>query len=245
MLIPVHRSEHWSLVVVSNLAALMQRLQKGSSWKDLPKKLRPTIIYLDPLWKADKNVGLIVELFLEAALQYTLGSAEYINKRFEINDGDFLLNEHTLEDFQALVPRQQNTYDCGLFVLEYIEMFSTNDRTRYFIDHLYAKGHLVRWFPYSLINNKRVLLINVMMNYVNGLDINSCVEEYLAKKQYIYSVVGKNDSEYDSYPDTEGLDHLKVDEYYDSLPAIVGTYNRTQTKTTKAEWGSPALTEVD
>lgn len=201
---------------------------------------------MDPLWKADKSVGLIVELFLEAALHYSLGMKEYVERRFEINHGEFLLNENTLEDFQALVPRQRNNYDCGLFVLEYMEMFSSEQKTKVFMDQLYARGHLVRWFPHSIIGYKRVLLINIMMNFVNGLPINHCIEEYLEKKKYILSIVSENDSEYDPFTDTDGIDFVKVDEYYDGLPTLVGVMTRSQVKSfQKAGWHSPALTEVD
>lgn len=245
----MHRADHWSMVIVANLTSLVQRLQKDTAWTDLPEKLQPCIVYLDPLWKADKSIGVMVQLFLESAILHSLGRQEYVEKRFKLCDGDFLLNEITMKDFQALVPRQRNTYDCGLFVLEYIEKFCSEDRAKDFMESLYRQGHKVRWFPYSLISNKRVLLTNILMNYVNGMEIEDCIDEYLSKKAFIMSVVGENQNEYDVYFDTEGIDTAKIEAYYDTLPLSLAGYYSTTHKPAgnkhQLGWTSPALTEVD
>lgn len=243
----MNRAEHWSLVVVANLTSLMQRLQKSEPWTNLPEKLQPCIIYMDPLWKADRNIGTIVQLFLEAAIYNVLGEDEYMRKRFELTSGDFLINDKTIKDFQAIVPRQRNTSDCGLFVLEYLESFGSDMKAKQFLEGLFTKGHMVRWFPHSLISNKRVLLINIMMNYVNGLHISDCVEEYLSKKEYIQAVTADDNCEYGQFADTLGLDHEKIDRYYDNMPCYLEyKYSpRNSTNTPKFSTASPAFTEVE
>ena len=203
---------------------------------------------MDPLWRADRNIGTIVQIFLEAALKQSLGEKEYMEKRFELNNGDFLITESTIKDFQVIVPRQRNSSDCGLFVLEYLEQFSNDTNAKAFLDNIYSKGHMVRWFPHSVISNKRVLLINIMMNYVNGLDISNCVDEYLTKKEYIYSMTNDESTEYSVYSDTSGLDFDKIDHFYDNMAGYTdykGSTTRTSVNTPKFSGSSPVFTEVE
>lgn len=226
---------------------MMQRLQKNEPWTNLSEKLRPCIIYLDPLWKVDSSIGMIVQLFLEAALCHSLGENEYMQKRFSVYSGDFLITPETIKDFQAVIPRQRNTSDCGLFVLEYIESFGSDENAKSFIDNLYTKGHMVQWFPHSQISNKRVLLINIMMNHVNGLDMPLCVEEYLEKKKYIHSITEDDSTEYEFFEDTQGLDYEKIDKFYENMPGCLEykSLSKQSSMTAKLSSSSPVFTEIE
>lgn len=156
--------------MVANMASIMHCVELGRNFEDLPEKIRPFIIYLDPLWKADKALGGIVRLYLETALECGLGTSAYLKMRVKIFDGSYLITEQSVPDFQAIIPKQTNAYDCGLFVLEYIESFWTDSSN--FLEELQTKGSHTKWFPPSLIEYKRMMLTNIIMHLVNDLDLS-------------------------------------------------------------------------
>uniref|UniRef100_A0A8C5LWB0 SUMO specific peptidase 7 n=1 Tax=Leptobrachium leishanense TaxID=445787 RepID=A0A8C5LWB0_9ANUR len=61
--------------------------------------------------------------------------------------------EFTSSTFKALhpnVPKQDNSTDCGLFLLQYVESFSLKP-----IENMKPAIHLENWFPLSLVKSKR------------------------------------------------------------------------------------------
>ncbi|XP_071992067.1 sentrin-specific protease 7 isoform X3 [Engystomops pustulosus] len=71
----------------------------------------------------------------------------------------------SMRDFYPKVPKQNNSTDCGLYVLQYVESFAQKP-----IDSFDPPMHLENWFPASLVKNKRdkirdlILRLNVQQS---------------------------------------------------------------------------------
>ena len=223
LFVPVHRGGHWSAVIITNLWVLAYAIEKGASLQSFEESSRPCIVHLDPLWKAQRDSGETIRMYLEAALQARLGQQGY-ERRIKVwaPAGGFLVNELSLPDFQAIVPRQQNTSDCGLFVLEYLESFC-KDSTR-FIQSLFKRNHFVDWFPLSMINNKRVMLINIIIRITNSLGWEETIGIYLKDKDYILQATSKDPTEFEMIDERKIMAmnrQMAAEEFYDIIPAVV------------------------
>lgn len=183
LIIPVHKKGHWSLIIVANLASLLLEIEKLQPVS--VKYLKPMIIYLDPLWKVDDALGELVRAYLEAALKVTLGDEVYKKKIKEYANPDepFLVTENNMPSFQAILPRQTNSSDCGLLMLEYIECFCVSPYSpKEFLKKLLSYPFdLLQLFPHSSITNKRIMLTNIIMNVVNKMSLEEATEDYLDK----------------------------------------------------------------
>lgn len=73
---------------------------------------RPCIIFLDSLGKVEeiKNYARLIRNWLQ-------------NEVFEKRKSDFFISERELPIINPSTPPQTNDYDCGIFVLHYIEEF--------------------------------------------------------------------------------------------------------------------------
>ncbi|XP_063809651.1 sentrin-specific protease 7 isoform X2 [Pseudophryne corroboree] len=56
----------------------------------------------------------------------------------------------TMRDLYPKVPKQTNSTDCGLYLLQYVESFSQNP-----IENFDPPMHLENWFPACVVKNKR------------------------------------------------------------------------------------------
>lgn len=77
----------------------------------------PTIVIFDSLRSGTKNrVGSTIREFLQL---------EYDHKKTLPDDGSNrkIFNVNTIELIEAAVPQQPNYFDCGLYILQYIEKF--------------------------------------------------------------------------------------------------------------------------
>eukprot|EP00178_Gracilaria_changii_P006706 TRINITY_DN2178_c0_g1_i1.p1 TRINITY_DN2178_c0_g1~~TRINITY_DN2178_c0_g1_i1.p1 ORF type:complete len:954 (-),score=139.68 TRINITY_DN2178_c0_g1_i1:3720-6581(-) len=128
--VPICDSYHWSLIIIANLHNLNEFL--GKSEEEYVEHERPRIVYLDSLDPSrgtsfgDSIRRYLVEEWLCRKKQLTAHEAEKKN----------LLNRFrtAIPLLKAKVPLQTNEYDCGLYVLNSLEMFLNNDG--YFMDDL-------------------------------------------------------------------------------------------------------------
>lgn len=71
----------------------------------------------------------------------------------------------SMRDFHPRVPKQNNSTDCGLYVLQYVETFAQKP-----IESFDPPMHLENWFPASVVKNKRdeirdlILRLNVQQS---------------------------------------------------------------------------------
>lgn len=187
----------------------MNCIEQERRFEELPQPIKPFIIYLDPLWKVERSLGGAVRLYLEAALEVALGEA-YHEKKEELYEEGFILTEHSLPDFQAGIPKQDNAFDCGLFVLEYIESLWLDHRG--FLEQLLMNYSYINWFPQLLISNKRMLLVNIIMHLVNGESHGNAVKEYLDLKKLLHArAKGEGREAERKHEDVSDADSTEVD----------------------------------
>jgi len=57
---------------------------------------------------------------------------------------------------QPIVQKQNNSYDCGLYMLQYAEMFLTDEK--YILENLSSDINKLLWFPKTLVSDKRQII---------------------------------------------------------------------------------------
>ena len=147
LIIPTCENYHWSLIIVndidkmknifseSNLRAFREEqnftgLGIGSPAKEEEVGDYPEIFYLDSFYDISQRRMLIIlkYLFYEYQKIYNI----------DVNMHNFLVkNYYKIECYNPDVPKQNNTYDCGIFLLMYAELFLYNPS--YFLQHISKK----------------------------------------------------------------------------------------------------------
>ena len=195
LLIPINRQGHWSVMLATNVTSLLHCAQKKVECSSLPASLRPNIYYLDPLWDSDTTLGGILRLYLEAALFHVLGPEYQGALSFRQPAEKYLVTEKSMPDHQAITPSQRNAFDCGLFVLEYVENFCADPQS--FIEKMVAGRNNSRWFPHSMVGFKRVMLINVIMQRMNGMEYPEILLKYMESRQALRANTENDDAEFE------------------------------------------------
>ncbi|KAM8819906.1 sentrin-specific protease 7 [Eudromia elegans] len=99
---------------------------------------RPCILILDSLKAGSwQNTVQVLREYLEA---------EWEAKRKTQRE----FSKSTMMDFCPRVPKQDNSSDCGVYLLQYVESFFQNP-----IDNFEQPMHLEKWFPRQVIRSKR------------------------------------------------------------------------------------------
>ncbi|OTF73309.1 Ulp1 protease-like protein, partial [Euroglyphus maynei] len=157
LLIPLVINGHWFLIILcyignvinvtpSSSVMMITRQQNNETTK------RPALIVMDSL---DCNINRnqifsCIIRYLQLELKEKR-SIETLSFKFNFNQ------------IFARVPQQQNTYDCGLFVLEYIERFLKNPEDIY-NRLLRNKSALQNWFDSKTLHHKRAKIQQIILN---------------------------------------------------------------------------------
>nr|CAD7586025.1 unnamed protein product [Timema genevievae] len=120
---------------------------------------QPCILVFDSLPFTSRNR-------IVATLREYLG-VEYKNKVGK----DRVFNKDNMRASSVVVPRQNNTVDCGLFVLQYVESFFLSPINDYRLPIM----TLNNWFPQELVNHKREDICQLLHRLMeeNNVDIDS------------------------------------------------------------------------
>jgi len=177
--IPVNNNEHWNLIVVCYPARFF------SQDNDLP-----FLLFFDSLSRMDSvYAGILFQFFsreLRAKMPDTFRNYT-IAKAYRFNLTIF-------PHYQHMLPKQSNFSDCGLFLLQYIEMFVYNQ------DHIMEQKedmHKMRWFPRKLIQEKRKDIKKIIKDLKdNKIEV---IDEYLDKRHQILEKHSKEDHEFDNF----------------------------------------------
>ncbi|XP_057789136.1 probable ubiquitin-like-specific protease 2B [Salvia miltiorrhiza] len=129
VLIPLCMSEHWSLIIIcypGQVALLGEKNMDGSTEV-------PCILHFDSIKgrHADARIEETIRRYLFDHWKVKEGVNEQENERIENN---FL----SLKFSSLELPMQENSYDCGVFLLHYVEQFLelTSNRTTDFMEQL-------------------------------------------------------------------------------------------------------------
>lgn len=107
LVIPIFEGNHWSIIIVTH----------PNKMKDISKDNFPWIIYLDSYYEKNDKCIDIIKRFLYS--EYALHNGIYSRE-------DYFTKIKFIRTFIPKVPRQPNTFDCGIFMLTYIEKFLSN-----------------------------------------------------------------------------------------------------------------------
>ena len=95
---------HWTLGILFNIGSLNNKKAKE----------KPCFIYLDSLSDRNCNGPKIYSGMIFEWLNHLWNQKQYVGKE------DYVFNETTVKVIHGEVQRQQNGYDCGVFVCLYI-----------------------------------------------------------------------------------------------------------------------------
>ncbi|KAI8339850.1 hypothetical protein BC941DRAFT_418699 [Chlamydoabsidia padenii] len=121
---PINEKWHWYLVLVCNIdKCIPTETHNGTSMNDVDLRDRPLMFVLDSLGGNQRTsmVNLIRYLFKEAAARRNVKQADFIRPDIYISN----------------VPKQDNTCDCGVFLLHFVDQFLNSPQE--FVDILLAK----------------------------------------------------------------------------------------------------------
>jgi sentrin-specific protease 7 len=177
--IPVNINEHWDLIIICYPHRFF------SQDNDLP-----FLLFFDSLCRMDNIYAFILFQFLSRELR-TKMPEKFTN--FALPKS-FRFNLTTLPHYQHMLPKQSNLSDCGLYLLQYIEMFVYNQ------DHIMEQKediHKMRWFPRKLIEEKRKDMEKIIKDLQNHrIEV---IDEYLDKRNNLIEKHSHEDHEYDIF----------------------------------------------
>jgi len=208
LIIPTCENYHWSLIIVndidkmknifseSNLKAFHEEqnfmgLGIGNQPKDEENADYPEIFYLDSFYDISQRRMLIIlkYLFYEYQKIYPVN----------VNMHNFLVkNYYKIECYNPDVPKQDNTYDCGIFLLMYAELFLYNPT--YFLQ-LISKKYKIN--KKEIINNNAVAesqnvdinennKSNINNNEINNININN--QNNIDKNSIVNNIINSQNS---------------------------------------------------
>ena len=138
MLVPICEKNHWSLIIVNNINTMHNifdfiirtKYSMDYVYEDLyacdgnsSAEIYPEIYYLDSYFNNDqRRINIILKyLFYEYQKVYLL---KYGICYPQFNLTNFIFRNHQkIQCYRPEVPKQNNKYDCGIFILLYTELF--------------------------------------------------------------------------------------------------------------------------
>lgn len=117
--IPICDSSHWSLVIIVNLHCFEDIMRNGAD--SVEPNERPKIIYMDSL---DPDRGTAFGNIVIHYLTEEFHHRKVRNKSESISQNDlFKRISKIMKVHKPRVPLQSNEYDCGLYLLQCLQMF--------------------------------------------------------------------------------------------------------------------------
>ncbi|KAK1667208.1 hypothetical protein QYE76_055367 [Lolium multiflorum] len=150
VLLPIHGEMHWSLVIICMPAK--------------EKEAGPTVFHLDSLGvHSSDKIFDVIESYLREEWSYLKEDQSY---DIPFSDTIWRRLSRNIRKQKVEVPRQRNEYDCGIFMLYYIEKFIQEAPDRWTRERLCKFGR--KWFnpeeTSGLRERMRALLFDVFQN---------------------------------------------------------------------------------
>ncbi|KAI3758344.1 hypothetical protein L6452_05904 [Arctium lappa] len=160
--IPVNYNYHWSLVVFCHLGDVATYNDE-----DVIESMKvPCILHMDSIRGSHTGLKGLVQSYLKEEWKgRQQGASEDISSRFD--DLRFISLE---------LPQQQNSFDCGLFLLHYVELF-LEQAPSHFNPFKISKGFNflnVDWFPPADASLKRVVIQRLICDLLEKPYQESC-----------------------------------------------------------------------
>ncbi|XP_031627196.1 sentrin-specific protease 6-like [Contarinia nasturtii] len=150
IVVPINQREHWYLAIIcfaglvevkSTVKQGKRRIESDTDESSIKIVKKPCILIFDSLSGGRYKEPTVLREFLN--LEY--------KKKFN-GDGKFKFDSFNMPGYLVKVPHQENTSDCGLFMLHYIEQFFTTSAIKNFN---FPIKNLANWFEPSAAARKR------------------------------------------------------------------------------------------
>ncbi|XP_029370312.1 sentrin-specific protease 7-like isoform X3 [Echeneis naucrates] len=174
LFVPVNQEAHWFLVVVCfpGLETLQYEefpIRTGGSERSVGKPdfiLRPRPPECTELGRLRDRVLRRPCILVMDSLKLSYHEnvcrllRDYLQVEWEVRRGKpRLFTPDTMKSSNCRVPQQDNSSDCGLYLLQYAESFLQNP-----IVHFELPVHLENWFPRQQMRKKREEIRSLIMN---------------------------------------------------------------------------------
>ncbi|KAM5575417.1 hypothetical protein ABKV19_014394 [Rosa sericea] len=154
--IPVNFNLHWTLIVICHPGEV-PRYKVGDSGKSVKV---PCILHLDSLKGSHTGLKNHVQSYLWE---------EWKEKKKETSE-EISSNFHNLRFLSLELPQQENTYDCGLFLLHYLELFLEEAPAIFnpFDINKFSTFLNANWFLPSEASLKRTLIQRLIFDLIEN-----------------------------------------------------------------------------
>nr|KAJ0212017.1 hypothetical protein LSAT_V11C400227230 [Lactuca sativa] len=145
--IPVNYNYHWSLIVMCHLG----EVAKYKDEEDVTELIKvPCVLHMDPIRGSHTGLkGLMKSYLKEEWKGRQQEASEDISSRFD-----------NLRFISLELPQQPNSFDCGLFLLHYVELFLEQAPINFNPFKITKSVHFLNtdWFPPADASLKRVVI---------------------------------------------------------------------------------------
>ena len=201
LIIPTCENYHWSLIIVNDIDKMknifseenLKAFHDGEKFLEMeaPEQVKkqesidyPEIFYLDSFYDISQRrmLNILKFLFYEYQKIYSI----------DVNMNNFLMkNYYKIECYNPDVPKQKNTYDCGIFLLMYAEIFLYNPS--YFLQLVSKKYKVEENKDVVGVNNSSQININdaTDKNNINNSIINN---NNVNNDEIMNNMINKNNS---------------------------------------------------
>jgi len=136
ILIPVNENEHWNMILICYPHRFFSEKEDEL----------PLVVYLDSICRMEDTYAKMLYHFFAAEAKAKKKDEAIISKKLG------KLSSTEFPYYQPMVPKQSNWTDCGLYLLQYTELFSEDES--YILNNT-EEIDKTRWFPRGIITDKR------------------------------------------------------------------------------------------
>lgn len=174
VIIPIHSEEkkHWSLAIICGLDTWVKQIRNSNEIEaeDIINNHQISIYFMDSLYKKDVNYEIFITKFL--ALEFKTQEYELYCKITFPNSISF----PDLKINQLALPKQKNSFDCGIFLLEYVEgFFEKLEENMKKLD--IEDYNFENLFPFRMAEEKRKIL-RIIISKLRHYPLNEVVAMY-------------------------------------------------------------------
>ncbi|KAI3895815.1 hypothetical protein MKW98_025606 [Papaver atlanticum] len=148
--IPINFHHHWSLIIICHPGEVAK--SKGEDVEN-PVKV-PCILHMNSIEGSHRGIMKVIQSYLW----------EEWNERTEGASEDYLSKFHNLRFVNLEVPQQENSYDCGLFLLHYVECFLQEAPVNFSLFDIAKDSTFlnVNWFVPAEASRKRSVICDLI-----------------------------------------------------------------------------------
>ncbi|CAA7037749.1 unnamed protein product [Microthlaspi erraticum] len=153
--VPINCSFHWSLIIICHPGESVP-----SHAENTPRV--PCILHLDSIKGSHK--GGLINIF-----------PSYLHEEWKARNGDATIDFSKTPNMQLIsleLPQQGNSFDCGLFLLHYMELFVAQAPAKFNPSLIPRSANFLtrKWFPAKEASLKRGYILELLYNLHKGHD---------------------------------------------------------------------------